>query len=139
MAERKADEGKTVAFSVRIEPSLRDGLATLASRHGVKSGRYLRRLIREAQTAEPQFFPDELDALAGLSTQVKAVGRNVNQMAKRLNRADAAELAALTPARAELKEIRDMVRAVKAEVQRLEAGATKRHIRLRKAGAGERA
>ena len=131
-----ANEGKTIAFSVRIEPSLRDGLGRLAGRHGVKSGRYLRRMIREAQTTEPQFFPNEEAALRDLATEVRAVGRNINQIAKRLNMADDRELQELAPTMAELSAVKQLARGMKAEVARLQAGATERHIRLQNAGAG---
>ena len=122
-------------FSLRLSPSERTALDRAAGEAGVPSGRYVRRLIREAVGTDADMFPKELKELRNLRQSVKAVGRNLNQITRRLNTAaardeevdlhagDIAVVAAVEAA------VNDVVRQL-ADMDRL---SRSRRIRLRRA------
>ena len=78
---------RSETLSVRLTPPEKAGLVRLAARHGVAPSRLARRMIREAGlpgVIDP--FPSEAAALWGATSQVTAAGRNLNQIAKAVNR-----------------------------------------------------
>ena len=122
-------------FSLRLSPSERAALDRAAGEAGVPSGRYVRRLIREAVGTDADLFPDELKEFRNLRQSVKAVGRNLNQITRRLNTAAArdevAELHAgnIAVVAAVEEAVNDVVRKL-ADIDRL---SRSRRIRLRRA------
>ena len=107
---------RSETLSVRLTPPEKAGLVRLAARHGVAPSRLARRMIREAGlqgVIDP--FPSEAAALQDATSQVAAAGRNLNQIAKAVNRGSAiidpetrADLEATLTA---VRKVRDEVRA----------------------------
>ena len=131
-----AADTPTVPLTIRIEPGVKRQLAAQAKAQGATTSLYVRRLIRESLTSSPQFFPNECAALGEVATQVKRVGRNVNQMAKRMNRAEHAGVALRPGEREELEELRGVLRDVHARLRSLEEASRARTLLLRRRGAG---
>jgi hypothetical protein len=80
------DIGKKERVEVRLTPS-----EYKAIEERVESGSVQRFIInstRASLTNEPQFSMDAIEALWASSYELRAVGRNINQIAKRLNSLD---------------------------------------------------
>ena len=82
----------TTAYSrmvhVRLRPKEEAGLHTLAAALGVPPSRLIRRLIREAINGGPDYFPDGVKEIRMMHVHLSAVGRNLNQLVKAINRGD---------------------------------------------------
>ena len=82
----------TTAYSrmvhVRLRPKEEAGLHTLAAALGVPPSRIIRRLIREAINGGPDYFPDGVKESRMMHVHLAAVGRNLNQLVKAINRGD---------------------------------------------------
>ena len=82
----------TTAYSrmvhVRLRPKEEAGLHTLAAALGVPPSRLIRRLIREAINGGPDYFPDGVKEIRMMHVHLSAVGRNLNQLVKAVNRGE---------------------------------------------------
>ena len=64
------------------------GLQTLAAVLGLPPSRIIRRLIREAINGGPDYFPDGVKEIRLMHVHLSAVGRNLNQLVKAVNRGE---------------------------------------------------
>lgn len=89
---RPTEESVSVseAARVRLTPAERRGLDNLAFKIGATRARLLRRAVREMIGAGPDLFEDGLITLSEVTRELAAVGRNLNQLAAKLNSGDCA-------------------------------------------------
>ena len=84
-AEEKPDTGAKGRVEVRLTPSEKAAVLELASVEGCSPQHWIINTVRATLTRQPQFGMRELDALGESNYQLLAIGRNLNQIAKRLN------------------------------------------------------
>lgn len=70
---------------VRLQPSERTRFAALCEEHGITMSEGLRRLARAAGGLGPTFDRDGRAAIEELAAQTRAVGVNLNQIARVMN------------------------------------------------------
>ena len=126
-------------FTLRLSPAERAGLDRTAAERGVAPGRYVRRLIREAVGTDADLFDDERAELRRLRSSVNAVGRNLNQIAVRLNRAADGEAALGEGDGAVIREVSAQVALVSKALKDMDRTFRSRRIRLRRAAGQGRA
>ena len=76
---------KKVRVSLWLTESEREGIRLRTTLHGGSRAGWIINLIRAALTREPQLGDDETDALTESNYQLLSIGRNLNQIARRLN------------------------------------------------------
>lgn len=70
---------------IRLTPDECDALRHVAASAGFSVNRWIVAMIRTQLTAMPHFGEQELAVLAASNTQLAAIGRNLNQIARALN------------------------------------------------------
>ena len=70
---------------VRLTPAEHADLGRVAAERGMSRGTYLGELFRANVYEQPRFTDNEIDALYRAMSQLSAVGRNINQIARALN------------------------------------------------------
>ena len=78
------DNCKTESLHVRLSPFQYAELRRLATACHWPPGTYLRHLFEVHLTGKPQFTEAELHALYQVASQIAAMGRNINQIARAL-------------------------------------------------------
>lgn len=100
-------ETKDDRFSFRLSAKLKDDLAHRAKEQGASPGSYLVALCRVHLSQKPYFTERELEVLRQSNSELTAIGRNINQIARALNRSlDNADMARST----ELEQIVTLVK-----------------------------
>ncbi|WP_318628865.1 plasmid mobilization protein [Proteus mirabilis] len=84
-AAGQADDGPKERIEVRFTPTEYQGITTRADAEGCSPHRWIVNCVRASLTREPQFTMETTKALWDSSYQLRAIGRNLNQIAKRLN------------------------------------------------------
>lgn len=84
-AEEKPDTGAKGRVEVRLTPSEKAAGMELAALEGCSLQTWIINIVRATLTRQPQFGMRELDALGESNYQLLSIGRNLNQIAKRLN------------------------------------------------------
>lgn len=79
-------EIKDDRFSFRLSAKLKGDLARRAEEQGASPGSYLVALCRAHLSRESYFTERELEVLRQSNSELTAIGRNINQIAKALNR-----------------------------------------------------
>lgn len=79
------DDGPKERVEVRFTPSEHQGIMTRAEAEGCSSQRWIVNCVRASLTHEPQYTMETTKALWESSYQLRAIGKNLNQIAKRLN------------------------------------------------------
>jgi Bacterial mobilisation protein (MobC) len=79
------DQGKKLRWEVPLTPSEKLAMVKRAEQENCSPRRWVVDLIRLALTHEPQFSTKELEVLGESNYQLYSIGRNLNQLAKRLN------------------------------------------------------
>lgn len=109
-------EIKDDRFSFRLSAKLKGDLAHRAKEQGASPGSYLVALCRAHLSQEPYLTERELEVLRQSNSELTAIGRNINQIAKALNRsldnADMARSTELERVAALIKSHRDYVRSL---------------------------
>jgi hypothetical protein len=86
---RQVDEARSTEkkkrFEILLTPSEKAALIERAGRDGSSPRRWVVAALRSGLTKEPQFGMREVEALGESNYQLLAIGRNLNQIAKRLN------------------------------------------------------
>lgn len=72
-------------FEIMLTDSERDALATRANEENCSGRQFVIDTLRAALTHEPQLSMKEIEVLGESNFQLLAVGRNLNQIARRLN------------------------------------------------------
>ena len=82
------DSAVSTVAHVRLTVPEHGELKALAKRQDVTVSRLLRRAVREMVTGGPDLFDDGLKSLSETARQLAAAGRNLNQIAAKLNSGD---------------------------------------------------
>lgn len=90
--EGKPDDGPKRRMEVRFTPTEYQGITTRAEAEGCSPQRWVINCVRASLTNEPQFTMETTKALWDSTYQLRAIGRNLNQIAKRLNEGEPANV-----------------------------------------------
>lgn len=85
VVRQMADETR-VRIELRMTESEREAVERIAERAGASANKWITDLIRSYVTHDPQFGMHELQAVGESNNQLRAIGRNLNQIALALNR-----------------------------------------------------
>lgn len=83
--EGQPDEGPKERLEIRLTPTEYQAINSRAEAEGCSPQRWVINCVRASLTHEPQFTMETTKALWESSYQLRAIGRNLNQIAKRLN------------------------------------------------------
>lgn len=81
----KPDEGPKQRLEVRFTPSEHHEILVRSEAEGCSPQRWVINCVRASLTNQPQFTMEVTKALWESSGQLRAIGRNLNQIAKKLN------------------------------------------------------
>ncbi len=98
---------RSQAVRVRLREEERAAFQQFAAQVGQTPSRIIRRLIREAITAGPDYFDDGLRELHRMRTELAAIGRNLNQLVRATHQGGGGEG----------NELRRMINAVAVQVE----------------------
>lgn len=73
-------------FPVRINKYLKDKADKRAGQYGLKRSQWIRNLIQANLTKEPVLLEKPINELRAANRELAAIGRNINQLTKILNR-----------------------------------------------------
>jgi len=111
-----------VRVSIWLTESEREAIRLRTTLHGGSRAGWVIRVIRAALTREPQFGDIELEALGESSYQLLSIGRNLNQIARRLNehqKQQPVELAMIEALRDQIDQhVTKVDRAIRASTER---------------------
>jgi len=79
------DEGPKQRLEVRFTPSEHRQIGAHSEAEGCSPQRWVINCVRASLTGQPQFTMDVMKALWDSSGQLRAMGRNLNQIARKLN------------------------------------------------------
>jgi len=83
--EGDPDDGPKERMEVRFTPTEYQGITTRAEAEGCSPQRWVINCVRASLTHEPQFTMEATKSLWESSYQLRAIGRNLNQITKRLH------------------------------------------------------
>lgn len=83
--DEKPDESVKARIEVRLTPSEKEKLLELAALENCSPQVWLVNIVRATLTHQPQCGMGEIEALGESNYQLLAIGRNLNQIAKKLN------------------------------------------------------
>lgn len=113
---------KTVRVPVWLSETEIDSIRVRQRLEGGSRAGWIVRVVRSALTREPQFGDHEIEALTQSNFQLLAIGRNLNQIARRLNEGQKrqdVELDAIVALRDQINEhTRVVSRAMRASTER---------------------
>lgn len=111
--KRGRDGGRAKLFFFRVTEKERAAIGEAASKAGLAPGSYARgKLLGGTPPRAVRALPIERQALALLLAQIGRVGGNLNQLAKAGNSGLPVDAADVAPALADLRAIRDEIRAL---------------------------
>lgn len=87
-AEGRPDDGPKERLEVRFTPTEFQSITARAEAEGCSPQRWVINCVRASLTHEPQFTMETTKALWESSRQLRAIGRNLNQIARHLNEGD---------------------------------------------------
>jgi len=90
--EGEPDAGPKTRLEIRFTPTELQGVAAQAEAEGCSSQRWVINCVRASLTHKPQFGMTSAKALWESSYQLRAIGKNLNQIAKRLNEGTTASI-----------------------------------------------
>nr|CAC79160.1 hypothetical protein 22.9 kDa [uncultured bacterium] len=90
--EGEPDDGPKERLEVRLTPTEFQSVKVRSEAEGCSPQRWVINSVRASLTHEPQFTMETTKALWESSYQLRAIGRNLNQIAKRLNEGKSAKV-----------------------------------------------
>ena len=121
---------KTEQMIFRATPDERRALKGYADKRGVSMARVLRKIVRELVSDDTvDLFEDDMAGLVAVRRQLSAIGRNVNQVARKINQGD---LPASPADALGIEQLRGELKGVLAEIDRIRDDANKRRVIMRK-------
>jgi len=81
----EVDTGPKLAVRLWLTTTERDAIDRHVEHAGGSRAGWIARAVRGALTREPQFGAEELQVLGASNRELLAIGRNLNQIARRLN------------------------------------------------------
>lgn len=127
----KTQSPKSEALRVRLVAEEKRAFSKLAKELGVPPSTLIRRMVREATSAGPTLFDDGIAALIDASNHLSAIGRNINQITRRLNQTDHPVDHGLKDDLAKLKFVLD---GLKTDVRALASSSKDRKIKYLRQG-----
>lgn len=115
---------KKVRVSLWLTESEREGIRTRTTLHGGSRAGWIINLIRAALTRDPQLGDDEIEALNESNYQLLSIGRNLNQIARRMNESQKQQSVEL----AMINELREQIDSHTSNVTRLIRSNTERWV-----------
>ena len=106
---------KKVRVSVWLTESEREGIRLRTTLLGGNRASWIINLIRSALTREPQLGGNEIEALEQSNYQLLSIGRNLNQIARRMNEGQKQQSVEM----ATLEQLRDQIDLHTSEVNHL--------------------
>lgn len=98
------DEGPKQRLEVRFTPSEHHEIVARSEAEGCSPQRWVINCVRASLTNQPQYTMETTKALWDSSGQLRAIGRNLNQIAKNLNEGSVQEISAK-----EIKQLSDYI------------------------------
>ena len=83
---REQPDPSRARIEIRLTGSERQAIDRISSEAGVSPNKWICDLVRAYITCDPQFGMHELQVVGESNAQLKAIGRNLNQIALALNR-----------------------------------------------------
>lgn len=83
--DEKPDDGRKERFEILVTPSEKEAIRKRAEEEGCSMRYWIVAACRAGLTKEPQFNMEEIKALGESNYQLLAIGRNLNQIARRMN------------------------------------------------------
>ena len=83
--EGEPDDGPKRRMEIRFTPTEYQSITTRAEAEGCSPQRWVINCVRASLTHEPQFTMDATKALWESSYQLRTIGRNLNQITKKIN------------------------------------------------------
>jgi len=83
--DERPDNAPKKRAEVRLTPTEMDAVDARADREGCSRSMWLVNVVRGTLTKQPQMGMPEIDSLGESNYQLLAIGRNLNQIAKRMN------------------------------------------------------
>ncbi|MDR0576133.1 MAG: plasmid mobilization relaxosome protein MobC [Candidatus Accumulibacter sp.] len=84
-AGESPDEGRKARIELRLTPSENSSIHEMAQAERCSPQQWIVNVVRATITRQPQFGIRELEALGESNYQLLSIGRNLNQIAKRMN------------------------------------------------------
>lgn len=113
-----------VRVSLWLTESEREGIRLRTTLHGGSRAGWIINLIRAALTRQPQLGDDEIDALKASNYQLLSIGRNLNQISRRLNEGQKQQSVEL----ATIESLRDQIDLHTSSVTQLIRSNTERWV-----------
>lgn len=85
-AVQEDPDGTKSRIELRLSASEREAIERIAGQVGTSSNKWISDLVRAYLTHEPQLGMQELQVIGESNQQLRAIGRNLNQIAHALNR-----------------------------------------------------
>lgn len=86
--EKHSPDKSRVRIEIRLTASEKVAVQRIADQSGTSASKWVSDLVRAYVTREPQFGMHELQVLGDSNSQLRAIGRNLNQIAFAMNRGD---------------------------------------------------
>jgi hypothetical protein len=112
--DEKPDEGAKTRIEIRFTPSEKEKVLELVAFEHCSPQVWIVNVVRATLTHQPQCGINELEALGESNYQLLAIGRNLNQIAKNLNRG-----LHLTVTLEQIESLRQLIKAHTKHVSRV--------------------
>lgn len=107
--EDQKDQGPKERVEVRFKPSEYQALLDYADKEGATPQQWIVSAVRASLTNSPEFTMQVLKGLQESTYQITAIGRNLNQIARRMNEAHLAGAPVDPPTQEQIQEVADVV------------------------------
>jgi len=116
----RAANAKKQSLTLRLRPDEIEAIRKAAEQDGHSLSGWMAMLVRARLRQAPSFSADEIAALLKASTQLMAVGRNINTAVRRLNTEGvwSSQIQTMKAVAATVKLIEDRVNALQATAER---------------------
>jgi len=125
---------KTTALMFRVTEDEKQALQKLAEKLGITISELMRRIARETISHGPSFFTFEHKAVSAMTRQLSALGRNINQIARRVN---SGQCQADPLSQGQISELKTTVAEARAILISVLDNSRSRRVILRKTGRGK--
>ena len=127
MPRPKAETPKSTVAHVRLTVDEAKAFEAAVRKVGQVRSRVLRRAIREIVTCGPDLFDDGLEEFSRLRFELRAIGRNLNQITRAINAGKDEDLLHIERV---AEEVNDRVGRVETQVSQLLQSTRRRWVRV---------
>lgn len=133
MARPKAFDSKTAVTHVRLTAEEARAFEAAVRQVGQVRARVLRRAVREIITRSPDLFDDGLEEFSRLRFELRAIGRNLNQITRAINSGEEEDLQHIE---AVTQAVSEQVGRIDERVSHLLMSTRRRWVRVLESSAG---